>query len=1052
MQQRLWFLSRLEPASSAYHLHWIGRARGALNADALSCAIAAVADRHEILRTTFLEVDGEPTQRVRKDLVVPVELESSDEAAWQSRAAALIRRPFDLSVGPLLRVHVLQLGRDEQVLVLVLHHIVADGWSMAVLFRELAEAYNAYRAGRAPEWAALGVQYADYAVWQRGWLAGAELERQLGYWRRQLAGAPAQLALPTDRPRPPVQTHRGAWHRIHLSEEVSGALRDFVATRGCTLFMVLLAAFDAVLARYSGQTDVVVGTPIAGRGRTELEGLVGFFVNTLVLRTDLGGDPRFDELLARVKRVALDAYAHQDVPFERIVDAVAPERDTGRTPLAQVLLTVHSQPSGSLVLDGLHVEPVVIENDASKFDLNLHVAMHEPCLELAFAYNADLFDAETMAGLGGYYAGVLSAVVSEPGLRLSELPWPGGGGRPALREVWPALAGDVVSAFAGQVAAGPKRLAVRGAGGSLSYGALDARADAVAGQLASLGQVADGHAPRVGLLAGQDVPMVIGLLGILKSGGAYVPLEPGMPVARLAAMVADAGVSAIVTDAAHVERARAWFGSLPVVVAGTRDAGAPVAGSGAAWGGARPAVDPERLAYIIYTSGTTGEPKGVMQTHGGALAQVSRYASSLGLVAEDRLSLLSGYGFDAAVQDIFGALLTGASVHPLDLRGGADAGALVDQLVAARITVVHATPTVYRYLFGGELHCRHDLSAVRWVVLGGESVRRSDFELYRSRFGEQTGFVNGFGLTESTMGLQFVADRAARLLGQQVPVGTAVAGVEAELFDATGSPGWAGEIRLRGAGVFAGYWGRPDWSAARWDAAGWYRTGDLGRRLPDGQIVHVGREDAQLKLRGQRVEPGEIEAALAALPGVAECVVRGLSRPGGDWLVAWVVPAGELSGAAREAAIAGWRAALGAVLPRYMVPQAFECVGSLPRRANGKLVVAALPAPGAARARAAVPPRTELEAVLSGLWREVLEVEALGIHDDFFALGGHSLLATRLISRIRDRLNVELPLAEFFARPTVERVSASIEQLRKAGAAAPVVPLKRIPRTPRRRP
>ncbi|MFQ5624813.1 MAG: condensation domain-containing protein, partial [Paracoccaceae bacterium] len=925
-------------------------------------------------------------------------------------------RPFDLATGPLLRVHVLRLGAEAHALVLVLHHIVADGWSMSVLFRELGEAYAAYRSGGAPAWPALPVQYADYALWQRGWLDGAELERQLGYWRRQLAGAPAQLALPADRPRPPVQTHRGARVTHRISATVTEALKDLGRAHGCTLFMVLLAAFDAVLARCSGQADIVVGTPVAGRGRTELEGLIGFFVNTLVLRVDLGGDPGFDTLLARVRRVALDAYAHQDVPFEKLVDDLRPERDPGRTPVFQVMFNLHNEPARAPDLSGLEVETVGVDRRTAKFDLAVSLQEFEQGLFTHFEYNTDLFDRETVEYWSGYLERVLEAVVADPGVRLSGLPVLAGGATAGLPAARLPAGDDLVSAFAAQVAAAPRRVAVRSASHSLSYGTLDERSDRVSAALRSLGLAGDGHAARVGLLAGQDAPMVTGLLGILKSGCAYVPLEPWQPAGRLAALAAEAGVSAIVCDAAHAGLAAERFGALPVIDVGSL---AAVPRPAAAVPGA------DALAYIIYTSGTSGAPKGVMQTHGGALAQVRRYCAGLGLGPDDRVSLLSGYGFDAAVQDVFGALLTGASLYPLDVRGAADAGSLVDALVAARMTVVHATPTVYRHLFGGELHCDQDLSAVRAVVLGGEVVRRSDFELYRSRFAPGSVLVNGFGLTESTMGLQYVADHDTRVLGQQLPVGRAVPGLEVGLFDAGGAASWHGEIRLRGAGVFAGYWGEAQRTVARRTADGWYCTGDSGRRLPDGTILYTGRLDEQLKVRGQRVEPGAIEAVLGGLAGIAECAVRLVERPGGDWLVAYVVPAAGLSaGAAQHDA---WRAALGAVLPGYMVPQAFEVLAALPRRSNGKVARERLPAPGTVRARTAVPARTELEAVLTGLWCEVLAAESVGIHDDFFALGGHSLLATRLISRIRDRLGVELPLVRFFEQPTVAKLADAIE-------------------------
>ncbi|TDJ43761.1 MAG: hypothetical protein E2O52_09880, partial [Gammaproteobacteria bacterium] len=601
---------------------------------------------------------------------------------------------------------------------------------------------------------------------------------------------------------------------------------------------------------------------------------------------------------------------------------------------------------------------------------------------------------------------------------------------------------DLVSGFAAQVAAAPKRLAVRTPACSVSYGALNARANRVAhalrAEVLSAGGLpaSGGYAPRVGLMVGQDVPLVFGLLGILKSGAAYVPLDPALPAARLRTMAGAAGLVAVVTDGAQVELAQELFATggftLPVIDC----EGAAVA----AYADTDPDVTPgaDALAYIIYTSGTTGQPKGVMQTHGGAVTQVARYAASLGITADDRLSLLSGYGFDAAVQDIFGALLSGASLYPFDVRAAVSPGALVDALSAARITIVHATPTVYRHLFGVELNCSQDLTAVRRVVLGGERVRRSDFELYRSRFARSARFVNGLGLTESTMGLQFVADHDTRLLGQLVPVGDAVAGLEVLLVDAQGVPGWAGEICLRGAGITPGYWGD---GQAPVTADGWYRTGDWGRRQPDGQVVYLGRRDEQVKIRGQRVELGEIEAVLGGLAGIGECAVRLVERPGDALLVAYVVAADAAGSESNAPQGDTWRRALAERLPAYMVPQVIEVLERLPRHANGKLAKDELPVPGRVRdaARASVPPRTELEAVLSELWCDVLGVETLGVHDDFFALGGHSLLATRLISRLRDRLGVEVPLVNLFEYPTVAGLADTLES--GAEAADPGVML-----------
>jgi len=521
-----------------------------------------------------------------------------------------------------------------------------------------------------------------------------------------------------------VQAHRGARLTQRIPAAVVEALGTVSRESGCTLFMTLLAAFDATLARYTGQTDVVIGTPVAGRGHTELESLIGFFINTLALRVNLDGDLRFDELLAQIKRVALDAYAHQDVPFERIVDALRLERDTGRTPLFQVMFNLHNEPLVSMQLDDLELVPFGVDRGTSKFDLSVSLNETERGLTVQLEYDSELFDAATIAELGAYYCQVLESVCATPSLRLSQLPvasvvaMP----RPAV-PVKDLSQHDLVTAFESVAAAAPKRLAVCTADYRVSYGALDGQANDVARQLLAAGIAADGGGEgkgeddpaRIGLMTLQDAPLVTGMLGILKAGGAYVPLEPWQPAARLEAIAASANLAAVVCDGAHAERARVSFDPLPVIVCENLDetTSSP---------GLRP--DPAALAYVLYTSGTTGEPKGVMQTHGGAVAQVGRYIASLGLGPDDRLSGLSGYGYDAAVQDVFGALLSGARLYLLDVRNDTDAGALVATLGESGVTVVHATPTVYRHLFGGELNCSHDLSAMRLVVLGGEVARR----------------------------------------------------------------------------------------------------------------------------------------------------------------------------------------------------------------------------------------------------------------------------------------------------------------------------------------
>jgi amino acid adenylation domain-containing protein len=1035
MQQRLWFLDQLEPGNPVYNLVWSMGLDGELDVVALNDALQALVARHESLRTTFADEDGTPVQVIAEQLPVEVSVENPARGAEHDLDARLVeiaRAPFDLRCGPLLRVTVLRRSASSAVLLIVIHHIVADGWSMAVLFRELAALYNARVRNRAADLPALPLQYADYTIWQRDWLSGDELRRQLDYWAGQLAGAPPVLNLPTDRPRPRVQTYRGARLSHRLPVELLDQLTVLGRSEKSTLFMVLLAGFNVLLARYGGQEDIIVGTPVAGRQWTEIENLIGFFINTLVLRTDLSGNPEFRTVLRRVRQTALQAYAHQDLPFEKLVDELKPERDTSRTPVFQVMFNLHNEPVARINLDGLEVRPFGVDRGTAKFDLTVSLTQTNHGLLINFEYNADLFTDATMQMLALAYEQVLFAAVSAPDTRVASLPLDAHG---RMQRIAPAvsyqpfdgqsLAGNLVARFEAQVNRDARRPAVRMPGVVWSYGELNEQANRVANALLAGGPLAGGPsaggmaAPRVGLMCAQDAPLIAGLLGILKAGAAYVPLDPGNPPLRNEGLIADTGIEVIVAGAAYVDQALALAGVSRVIC--TNGADSPVTNPGIDITGEMP-------AYVLYTSGSTGEPKGVVQTHAGVLKQLATYTASLHLNSDDCLSLLSGYSFDAAVQDIFGALLNGASVVPVDVRGVASAGELLNRLVAERITVLHATPTVYRYLVGGEMNCAQDLSTVRLVVLGGEPVRRSDFELFKARFARGAVLVNGFGLTESTLALQFFADHESRMIGDSVPVGTAVEGMQVSLIDQSGHASWIGEIVLTGDAIAQGYWNKLALTASRFgtDAQGrrFYKTGDIGRLSPDGQIVYIGRADEQVKLRGFRIEPGEVEAVLSAYPGVSESVVTvSTTLPGDSRLVACVVSNGSSTIDVDEL-----RAFCRTRLPVWMQPQGLVLLDKFPRLGSGKVDRRALPAPEwSGETERYVPPRTELEALLSSIWCEVLGVDQVGAHDDFFALGGHSLLATRLISRIRDTLRVELPLQSLFESPTVAGLADTVD-------------------------
>lgn len=1031
VQQRMWFLDRLQPGSPVYNLAWNFRLRGVLDLAALQTAVDALVARHAVLRTRFIQHDGEPRQAVAAQLAVPLNVLGADSGAgaWETRLRTCLQLVrFDLAHGPLLQVFVLPVGAQDQVLSIIVHHIVADGWSLGILGRELSELYNAALAGRPPGLPALPLQYADYALRQRAALAGGELERQLAWWRTQLKDAPPFLELPVDRPRPAVSSHRGARCSLLLEPKLQSGLRSLAQAEGCTLFMVLLSAFDVLLARYAGSEDIVVGTPVAGRPRTELEGLIGFFVNTLVLRTGLHGNPRFRELLQRVKQTTLDAWSHADVPFEQLVEELKPPRSTGRSPLFQVLFNLHNEPGGRLELAGLEAVPVAVDRGTAKFELSVSLAESAAGLAVSFEYSTDLYLAASMQAMLADYAALLAAVVARPDARLAGLCT---GSAPRAGRELPDIAllrqaGEttLAAAFAGQLqrhadATAVSASAVAGSSGvEWSYAGLDQRARAVAAALLQRGVT---RGARVGLWFNQGAGQVAAMLGVLQAGAAWVPLDPLAPPARLDAVLRDAGLRIVVSEAAALASAgtgSAWLrqGGLELLLLDELPAAAAAL--------ALPAGSPDDTAYLLYTSGTTGTPKRVAQTQRNVLHYVRSWAANLGLTAADRLSLVSTYGYDAAVQDIYGALLSGAAVYPLDIRR-LDRETLLDRIADSGLTVLHATPTVYRYLFGSHVACRQDLSRVRLIVLGGEAARRADFELFKARFRKGAQFVNGYGLTEATAVLQSFSRHDTQPCGNVLSLGWPVGDQRVLLLDADGQPaGVSGELVIE----------------SRYVPGGRLHTGDLARWLPDGSLAFIGRRDDQLKLAGIRIEPGEIEAALRTHPALdAVAVVLHTDAASEPMLVAYF----SLRANAVLPTPAELRAHLRPLLPDALQPARYVQLDALPQLPNGKtdrraLANRPLPRPGPAGTGNAPAAEGHLETLLTELWQALLKREDVGPEDDLFALGGHSLLATRLIARLRDRLGVELPLIAVFETPTIRALAKVLARLTERSEGAPV--------------
>ena len=1023
-QQRLWLVDRLQPGNPAYHLYSVNELRGLLRLDCLQQALDAVMARHDVLRTQFVEVNGEPMQLTVARVTTPFSVEqpaSPDTAAIETRIGELLDAPFDLHQAPLLRVHALDLSAHEPdrcVLVLIMHHIVADGWSLGVIYRELAEAYAALNDGLPVQLPALPLQYADYAVWQRSWHESPEFLQQLRYWQQQLADVPPYLELPADMPRPAVQRFNGAWVSTVFEPALLQALQRLASAEKCTLFMVLLAAFKVLLARLTGQTDLVVGTQIAGRNYSALEPLIGCFLNTLVLRTGLGADPTLAEVLQAVRRTTLDAYDHPDVPFESLLEELQPLRNAAVTPLVQVMFNLHNQGNNGLQLEGVQASPWLLDRGAPKFDLVVVMAETVAGLRAGFEYNTDLYRHETVATWLQQFRLLLEALAHNPQqhaahVRLADPPvYP----RPTAASVWPvdrAVTDTVTARFAAVVRRFPERLAVSSADGVWTYTELNQRAHAVAQALLAAGVQSGG---RVALLLGHDACMVAGILGVLKAGAAYVPLDPTVPAARLQQLCQVAGVAATLSDAQYAAIAvqLAEVSGPCLQVTQVLPAAVPSV--------PLPELLPDALAYILFTSGSTGVPKGVCQSHAHVLQHLDNYAASLGVEPTDRLSLLSGYGFDAAVMDIFGALLNGACLVPVDLRQHAPPEA---RTLLADVSVLHATPTVFRLLLEATPAAHVSLQA-RAVVLGGEVATADDFILFQRHFTPTAVFVNGYGPSECTLATQFMATSGSVLPGRRVPIGLPVPHTDIRLQDENGcNAAFAGEIVIRSPALALGYLDEPELTASRFvaaaDASGIrsYRSGDLARRLPDGQLVYTGRRDAQLKLRGYRIEPAEIEHAIMAVPGVTAVAV--LLR--NERLTACHC------GSADEADI---RAHVRAVLPAYMQPENYHLLPALPLKANGKLDVAALPAVAAGSGRSSRPPGNATERAIALLWEQLLDCSGPGAEDDFFALGGHSLLATRMLARLRQDFGVVISLREFFTNSTIAELAVCLDASRPA--------------------
>ncbi|NCE88295.1 non-ribosomal peptide synthase/polyketide synthase [Pseudomonas sp. Q1] len=1041
-QQRLWFLAQMENAGAAYNMPVGLGLRGALDILALERALARIVSRHEVLRSVFVMDNDEPQLRI-----TPVEgsfvLEQADLRGQADAAQRLqvlteyeASTPFDLVNGPLLRARLVRMGDEHSVLLLTLHHIASDGWSMGVLSREMVLLYGAFSQGLADPLPPLTLQYADFAVWQRRWLSGEVLHKQNLYWQQTLAGAPAILTLPTDRPRPAQQDFSGAVLALQLDKALTQGLKDLSQRHGTSLYMSLLAAWGVLLARLSGQDEVVIGSPVANRNQLELEGLIGLFVNTLALRIDTSGEPTVQTLLARVKARTLGAQAHQDLPFEQVVDIVKPVRSMAYSPVFQAMLTWQgSEGGGAPVVGDLIMEDGGQVNTSAKFDLSLELSEAQGHIIGSLSYATALFDEATLKRHLGYFERLLHAMVADDQGVLARVPLLDErerqqqlAGLSGLHT--PLHPGTVHSLFEAQAMRTPDALAVQTAAVTLTYRQLNERANQLAHHLRELGVVPDA---RVAICVERSAELIVGLLAILKAGGAYVPIDPNYPLERIHYMLKDSAPAALLVHAATAQLAAA--GGLPVVDLDRE-----------AWRGQAldnpqvPGLSAKHLTYVIYTSGSTGQPKGVMVEHQGVVNMLHWYLEDVGLDADDAVLLLTSHSFDLTQKNIFASLAVGATLHLAD--SPFDPASIVRQIDAQAITHINLAPSAFYTLIDADQ--QHVLSRLRRVVLGGEPIKLSQLEKLRA---PRPQFINSYGPTECSDVVAWHginADLASYGAGD-IPLGQPLRNLTLYVLDAYGQQvptGSVGELYIGGAGVARGYLNREDLTAERFlddpfTAQGrMYRTGDLARYRADGTLDYLGRNDDQVKIRGLRIELGEIEALLAAHPEVLEAAV--LVRD--ERLVAYFTA--HVAGQAPQ--IEDLRTYLQNELPDYMVPSAYVQLPALPLSPNGKLDRKALPAPGLDAVVSGVyeAPEGDIETTLAQIWQDLLGLEQVGRHGHFFELGGHSLLAMRLISQVRQRMGVELALAELFAHPQLAALGQVLAQAARSTLPA-ILPVPR---------
>jgi amino acid adenylation domain-containing protein len=1057
-QERLWFLDQLEPGGSAYNIHAALHLTGRPDIPALAAALGEIIRRHEVLRTTFRSDAGRPVPVIHdpEPFVLSL-LDLSDRPAEVARMCREeARQPFDLEAGPLLRVRLLRLGEEEHVALVTMHHIASDGWSIQIFIREVAELYGAFAVGLPSRLPELPVQYVDFAHWQRSWLTGEVLERQLAYWRERLAGVPVVLDLPIDRQRPAVPGLQGAAERLAIPLGLAARLRAWSRSQGVSPFMTLLATFQALLSRCSRQPTVVVGTPIAGRHHVESEGLIGFFVNTLVMRGDLDGDPDLRGLVSRVRETALGAQAHQDLPFEKLVEELRPERRLSHTPLFQVMFALENASGTPLELPGLTLRVLEGEVTATKFDLTLSLVEWDGGLSGTLRYRTALFDRSTIARLGGHWVQLMERALADSERPLSDLQLLAAAERQQLTIEWndsgspPPWDLCVHQLFERQAAATPDAPAVVCEDRQLSYAELDRLANRLAHRLRRLGV---GLEILAGILIEPSIEMIVGLLGIHKAGGGYLGLDPSLPKERLAFLLADAAVPVVVTR----ERLAGRLAGLGVAVVriDAADEGLDREREADPAAGAMP----DHLAYVIYTSGSTGQPKGVAGQHSQLRAYLHGILERLDPPAGASFALQQSLAVDAPITYLFASLCYGGVLHLITPERLSEPAALADLLVHQPVDYLKIAPSHLAILIASG--CGERILPRHLLLVGGEASYWDRVREIR-RLSPGCVYLNHYGPTETTVGvLTYQADEpAAEPVSNVLPLGRPLAGARIYVLDSrhVSLPiGVPGELAIGGGSLARGYLGRPDLTAARFvpdpfsgePGARLYRTGDLARCTPDGLFEFLGRVDHQVKVRGFRVEMEEIEVVLSQHSGViAAVVVAWADAVDGNRLVGYLVAVGEPAPTTSEL-----RRFLLAKLPEHMVPASFVLLEHLPRTPQGKVDRRALPAPEWVRPElddGFVAPRTPDEERLAALWKEVLRVDRVGVRDNFFDLGGHSLLATRLVARVRQAFAVDLPLRGLFEAPTIEELLEVIARARAARQTPQTSRIAPVPRESRR--